>query len=77
MVTLGDSNVNIQSDYHLLWVSISSILLIWVLMKLKMSFDMFLEVYNVNSFYGPDAVFPVGINIDMAKVMGVFLAQLR
>uniref|UniRef100_A0A7N5ZPQ3 Phosphatidylinositol glycan anchor biosynthesis, class S n=1 Tax=Anabas testudineus TaxID=64144 RepID=A0A7N5ZPQ3_ANATE len=34
-------------------------------------------VYNVNSFYGPDAVFPVDINIDMAKVMGVFLAQLR
>ncbi|KAJ4929954.1 hypothetical protein JOQ06_018970 [Pogonophryne albipinna] len=34
-------------------------------------------VYNVNSFYGPEAVFPVDINIDMAKVMGVFLAQLR
>ncbi|KAK9536623.1 hypothetical protein VZT92_006390 [Zoarces viviparus] len=34
-------------------------------------------IYNVNSFYGPDAVFPVDLNIDMAKVMGVFLAQLR
>ncbi|KAM4545478.1 GPI transamidase component PIG-S [Odontesthes bonariensis] len=34
-------------------------------------------VYNVNSFYGPEAEFPVDINIDMAKVMGVFLAQLR
>uniref|UniRef100_A0A8D3DPD6 Phosphatidylinositol glycan anchor biosynthesis, class S n=1 Tax=Scophthalmus maximus TaxID=52904 RepID=A0A8D3DPD6_SCOMX len=34
-------------------------------------------VYNVNDFYGPEAVFPVDINIDMAKVMGVFLAQLR
>ncbi|XP_018547184.1 GPI transamidase component PIG-S [Lates calcarifer] len=34
-------------------------------------------VYNVNAFYGLDAVFPVDININMAKVMGVFLAQLR
>ncbi|KAK5887497.1 hypothetical protein CesoFtcFv8_016096 [Champsocephalus esox] len=34
-------------------------------------------VYNVNRFYGPEAVFPVDIDIDMAKVMGVFLAQLR
>uniref|UniRef100_A0A673A7I0 Phosphatidylinositol glycan anchor biosynthesis, class S n=1 Tax=Sphaeramia orbicularis TaxID=375764 RepID=A0A673A7I0_9TELE len=34
-------------------------------------------VYNVNSFYGPDVAFPVDININMAKVMGVFLAQLR
>ncbi|XP_074529020.1 GPI transamidase component PIG-S isoform X2 [Halichoeres trimaculatus] len=34
-------------------------------------------VYNVNDFHGPEAVFPVNINIDMTKVMGVFLAQLR
>ncbi|XP_059206890.1 GPI transamidase component PIG-S [Centropristis striata] len=34
-------------------------------------------VYNVNGFYGPEASFPVDININMAKVMGVFLAQLR
>ncbi|TNN63457.1 GPI transamidase component PIG-S [Liparis tanakae] len=34
-------------------------------------------VYNVNSFYGPEVVFPVDVNINMAKVMGVFLAQLR
>uniref|UniRef100_A0A667XT65 Phosphatidylinositol glycan anchor biosynthesis, class S n=1 Tax=Myripristis murdjan TaxID=586833 RepID=A0A667XT65_9TELE len=34
-------------------------------------------VYNVNDFYGPDPVFPMDINISMAKVMGVFLAQLR
>ncbi|XP_053505490.1 GPI transamidase component PIG-S [Ictalurus furcatus] len=34
-------------------------------------------VYNVNDMYGPEAEFPVDINIDMAKVMGVFLAQLR
>ncbi|XP_068187509.1 GPI transamidase component PIG-S [Antennarius striatus] len=34
-------------------------------------------VYNVNDFYGPEAVFPVDINIDMAKVMRVFLSQLR
>ncbi|XP_036974911.1 GPI transamidase component PIG-S [Acanthopagrus latus] len=34
-------------------------------------------VYNVNDFYGPEAAFPVDININMAKVMGVFLAQLR
>ncbi|MEQ2168186.1 hypothetical protein GOODEAATRI_011712 [Goodea atripinnis] len=30
-----------------------------------------------NSSYGPEAEFPVDININMAKVMGVFLAQLR
>ncbi|XP_054482139.1 GPI transamidase component PIG-S [Anoplopoma fimbria] len=34
-------------------------------------------VYNVDHFYGPEAVFPVDLNINMAKVMGVFLAQLR
>ncbi|XP_041865143.1 GPI transamidase component PIG-S [Melanotaenia boesemani] len=34
-------------------------------------------VYNINSLYGPEAKFPVNININMAKVMGVFLAQLR
>ncbi|KAE8287495.1 GPI transamidase component PIG-S Phosphatidylinositol-glycan biosynthesis class S protein [Larimichthys crocea] len=34
-------------------------------------------VYNVDGFYGPEAAFPVDININMAKVMGVFLAQLR
>ncbi|KAK7926151.1 hypothetical protein WMY93_008461 [Mugilogobius chulae] len=34
-------------------------------------------VYNVNGLYGPDAAFPVDIDIDMTKVMGVFLAQLR
>uniref|UniRef100_A0A672HLT8 Phosphatidylinositol glycan anchor biosynthesis, class S n=1 Tax=Salarias fasciatus TaxID=181472 RepID=A0A672HLT8_SALFA len=34
-------------------------------------------VYNVNGFYGPEPQFPVDININMAKVMGVFLAQLR
>lgn len=34
-------------------------------------------VYNVNSLYGLEAKFPVNINIDMTKVMGVFLAQLR
>ncbi|GAA6083708.1 GPI transamidase component PIG-S [Tachysurus ichikawai] len=34
-------------------------------------------VYNVNDMYGPEADFPVHININMAKVMGVFLAQLR
>ncbi|XP_060747355.1 GPI transamidase component PIG-S [Tachysurus vachellii] len=34
-------------------------------------------VYNVNDVYGPEADFPVHININMAKVMGVFLAQLR
>lgn len=38
---------------------------------------MYLQVYNVNDFYGPEAAFPVDININMAKVMGVFLAQLR
>ncbi|MEQ2270945.1 hypothetical protein XENORESO_017849 [Xenotaenia resolanae] len=35
------------------------------------------EVYNVDSSYGPEAEFPVDININMAKVMGIFLAQLR
>ncbi|MEQ2206436.1 hypothetical protein XENOCAPTIV_029287, partial [Xenoophorus captivus] len=30
-----------------------------------------------DSSYGPEAEFPVDININMAKVMGVFLAQLR
>ncbi|KAJ8267196.1 hypothetical protein GJAV_G00139620 [Gymnothorax javanicus] len=34
-------------------------------------------VYNVNDRYSPDAQFPVTIGIDMAHVMGVFLAQLR
>ncbi|XP_076024416.1 GPI transamidase component PIG-S [Genypterus blacodes] len=34
-------------------------------------------VYNVNDRYGPEAVLPVDIDINMAKVMGVFLAQLR
>ncbi|XP_068600995.1 GPI transamidase component PIG-S [Brachionichthys hirsutus] len=34
-------------------------------------------IYNVNDFYGPEAAFPVDISINMAKVMGVFLAQLR
>ncbi|TRY57302.1 hypothetical protein DNTS_008894 [Danionella cerebrum] len=34
-------------------------------------------VYNVNAMYGPEAERPVAININMAKVMGVFLAQLR
>ncbi|XP_042355153.1 GPI transamidase component PIG-S [Plectropomus leopardus] len=34
-------------------------------------------VYNVNGFYGPEAAFPIDININMARVMGVFLAQLR
>lgn len=31
----------------------------------------------MNDMYGPNAQRPVDINIDMAKVMGVFLAQLR
>ncbi|XP_056141197.1 GPI transamidase component PIG-S isoform X2 [Lampris incognitus] len=34
-------------------------------------------VYNVDDLYGPEAAFPVSVNINMAKVMGVFLAQLR
>ncbi|KAJ8386244.1 hypothetical protein AAFF_G00175640 [Aldrovandia affinis] len=34
-------------------------------------------VYNVNDHYGPEALFPVDIDIDMTRVMGVFLAQLR
>ncbi|CAG00518.1 unnamed protein product, partial [Tetraodon nigroviridis] len=34
-------------------------------------------IYNVNDLYGAEATFPVDVHIDMAKVMGVFLAQLR
>ncbi|XP_028322489.1 GPI transamidase component PIG-S [Gouania willdenowi] len=34
-------------------------------------------VYNVNGFYQTGTNFPVDVNINMAKVMGVFLAQLR
>lgn len=34
-------------------------------------------VYNVNEMYGAEAERPVDITINMAKVMGVFLAQLR
>ncbi|KAM9788498.1 GPI transamidase component PIG-S [Neosynchiropus ocellatus] len=34
-------------------------------------------VYNVNDEYGPEAELPVDVSINMAKVMGVFLAQLR
>uniref|UniRef100_A0A8C7X628 Phosphatidylinositol glycan anchor biosynthesis, class S n=1 Tax=Oryzias sinensis TaxID=183150 RepID=A0A8C7X628_9TELE len=34
-------------------------------------------VYNVKNLYGPEAEFPVNININMAEVMGVFLTQLR
>ncbi|XP_052443698.1 GPI transamidase component PIG-S [Carassius gibelio] len=34
-------------------------------------------VYNVNEMYGPETERPVDININMSKVMGVFLAQLR
>ncbi|KAI5096836.1 GPI transamidase component PIG-S, partial [Silurus meridionalis] len=34
-------------------------------------------VYNVNDMYGPEAEFPVDIDINMTKVMSVFLAQLR
>lgn len=34
-------------------------------------------VYNVNGLYESDVTFPVDIDINMAKVMGVFLAQLR
>lgn len=34
-------------------------------------------VYNVNDMYGPEAALPVHISINMPKVMGVFLAQLR
>uniref|UniRef100_A0A3Q0QUL9 Phosphatidylinositol glycan anchor biosynthesis, class S n=1 Tax=Amphilophus citrinellus TaxID=61819 RepID=A0A3Q0QUL9_AMPCI len=33
-------------------------------------------VYNVNDFYESETEFPVHVNINMAKVMGVFLAQL-
>lgn len=35
------------------------------------------QVYNVIDLYGTDVEFPVDIDINMAKVMGVFLAQLR
>lgn len=31
----------------------------------------------MNELYGPESERPVDININMAKVMGVFLAQLR
>ncbi len=31
----------------------------------------------MNEMYGPESERPVDININMAKVMGVFLAQLR
>lgn len=31
----------------------------------------------MNDMYEPEAQFPVDININMAKVMGIFLAQLR
>ncbi|XP_076134777.1 GPI transamidase component PIG-S [Alosa pseudoharengus] len=34
-------------------------------------------VYNVNDMYNNDTSFPADLNIDMSKVMGVFLAQLR
>lgn len=34
-------------------------------------------MYNVNNLYGPEVEFPVHININMAEVMSVFLAQLR
>ncbi|RVE63855.1 hypothetical protein OJAV_G00140540 [Oryzias javanicus] len=34
-------------------------------------------VYNVKNLYGPEAEFPVNIDINMAEVMGVFLTQLR
>ncbi|XP_067232060.1 GPI transamidase component PIG-S [Chanodichthys erythropterus] len=34
-------------------------------------------VYNVNEMYGPEDERPVDITINMSKVMGVFLAQLR
>lgn len=33
------------------------------------------QVYNLNEMYGSEAERPVDININMAKVMGVFLAQ--
>ncbi|XP_028824484.1 GPI transamidase component PIG-S-like isoform X2 [Denticeps clupeoides] len=34
-------------------------------------------VYNVDGAYGNDTQFPVDIAIDMSRVMGVFLSQLR
>lgn len=34
-------------------------------------------IYNVNDLYDKDVDFPVNLSIDMNKVMGVFLAQLR
>nr|XP_057942639.1 GPI transamidase component PIG-S [Doryrhamphus excisus] len=34
-------------------------------------------VYNVDGFYGKETPLPVDIDINMAEVMGVFLAQLR
>ncbi|XP_066552081.1 GPI transamidase component PIG-S [Amia ocellicauda] len=34
-------------------------------------------VFNVQEHYGEEPRFPVHINIDMVRVMGVFLAQLR
>lgn len=48
-------------------------MLFWLLIQHKC---LHYQVYNVNTLYGPDALFPVDININMAKVMGVFLAQL-
>ena len=40
--------------------------------------DFVLQVYNVNDVYGRGEIpLPVNININMEKVMGVFLAQLR
>lgn len=36
-----------------------------------------LQIYNVNDLYDADAEFPVDVDVNMAKVMGVFLAQLR
>lgn len=35
------------------------------------------QIYNVNDLYGTEVEFPVDVDINMAKVMGVFLAQLR
>lgn len=37
---------------------------------------LFSEVYNVNGFYEANGE-AVDVNINMAEVMGVFLAQLR
>ena len=45
---------------------------------LTSGFDVVLQVYNVNDLYGRgETPLPVNININMEKVMGVFLAQLR